>query len=298
MATKRINLHDVVRSFFEQLADTIEDVLLMLASRFGPWLAPIGPAYFVGRAAYHHLSAHWLIAVTMAVAVEAVGIAATHTALKAWAWNGSRRKTDPVAPFGLMVWLSIIYFISALILSILVEVYPQSATYAPAVFIGLAAVAYVTIAVQMRLQDWHKARKSEVDKRTEEKDQVFNSVKAARIELDRIQAEMANSESKRRGLEAEIKQLQKTRATVKKSGTDDLKRPVGANYSDRRLAQARAVYDQLTAEKRKRFGSEMGRRLGISERAGRELKRRFDQEDVDDHMVDLEQNAVNGTGNR
>lgn len=183
-----------IERFFEQSTNTIESVLLMLATRFGPWLAPIGPAYFVGRAAHNHLEAHWLIAVCMALAVEAVGIAATHTALKCWTWNGGKRKIDPTAPTTLMVWLSLVYFASALALSILVEVYPASATYAPAVFIGLAGVGYVTIAVSIRLTGWQSERTAEkqIKSAHTELADLAASVKNMAVERDKLTNEIAS----------------------------------------------------------------------------------------------------------
>ena len=174
----------------EQLSESVEDALLLLATRWGPWLAPVGPAYFVGRAAHHRLDAHWVIAFIMACAVEAVGIAATHTALNAWAWNNNRRKTDPEAPFGLMLILSFVYFASAFVLSIIVEVYPVSSTYAPAVFIFLAAVAYVTIPTATRLKAWQKERDSEAERKQKERDETFDTLKAARSELSRLQSQI------------------------------------------------------------------------------------------------------------
>ena len=172
-----------IRFIIEALMDDTESVLLAMATRIGPWLAPVGPAYFVGRAAYHRLDAWLPIAVAMALAVEAVGIAATHTALKAWTWNETKRKSDPEAPVTLMIWLSLVYFLSALILSILVEVYPDSAVLAPAVFIGLAGVAYVTIAVSTRLNGWQTERDKEATERlTKQEDKKAIIELSSRVE--------------------------------------------------------------------------------------------------------------------
>ena len=186
-----MRLTPIIRTF----ADNIEESLLLIATKFGPWLAPVGPAYFVGRAAYHRLEAHLPIAVAMALAVELVGFAATHTALKCWLWNGSKRKSDPTAPTSLMVWLSLVYFVAALILSILVEVAPESATYTPAVFIGLAGVAYVTIAVAVRLADWQTDRELEA------------AIKVAKRQLEALAQELEEFTVRRENARAEIEKM-------------------------------------------------------------------------------------------
>ena len=186
-----MKLTPIIRAF----ADDIEESLLLIATKFGPWLAPIGPAYFVGRAAYHRLEAHLPVAIAMALAVELVGFAATHTTLKCWLWNGSKRKPDPTAPTSLMVWLSLVYFVAALILSFLVEVAPESATYAPAVFIGLAGVAYVTIAVAVRLADWQTDRELEA------------AVKVAKRQLEVLAHELEDFTARRENTRAEIEKM-------------------------------------------------------------------------------------------
>ena len=132
----------------ELLLSSIEDILVMVSTRIGPWLAPIGPAYFVGRAALQHLHAHIIIAVCMALAVEMIGMATTHTALKAWAWNKNKRKIDPKAPLWFCILLAGIYFIGAIALTVVVEVFPISVVYAPAIFIILTMVGMLAIAMQ------------------------------------------------------------------------------------------------------------------------------------------------------
>ena len=163
--------------------DDIENLALEFATRLGPWLAPIGPAYFVGRSVYHNLNAHWVIAVVMAIAIECVGIAASHCALRCWTWNQTKRKSDPEAPFILMVWLSLVYFGAAFSLAILTEVIQELATYAPAVFLGLAAVAYVTIGVAMKLHTWEDERKV-ISEARQVKGQLTNEVKQLAAQVD------------------------------------------------------------------------------------------------------------------
>lgn len=177
----------------------------MIASRLGPWLAPIGPAFFIGRAIFHQLAAPLWVAVLMGTAVELVGIAATHTALKAWAWNEARRKSDPVAPFKLLVFLSLVYFVSAAILSVMLEVWPSLvAPYAPGVYLSLAGVAYVTLAAGVKLGQWESDRDErlsqsktknalgiEVKRLRERHKALQESVKSLTDDLDRLTQEKA-----------------------------------------------------------------------------------------------------------
>ncbi|MEM7033915.1 MAG: HTH domain-containing protein [Chloroflexota bacterium] len=268
--------------------DTIEELALDFATRLGPWLAPIGPAYFIGRAVNTHLHAHLSIAVIMACAVELVGIAATHTALRAWTWNQMKRKTDPDAPFTLMVWLSLVYFFSAFALSILVEVFQQLATYAPAVFLGLAAVAYVTIGVATKLHRWEGARQKETEARqikgklAAEVERLIQSVRTLSSELDNLTLEVEAKQQTKAILDQQLDQLQASKAVDQGSqktgqlyGQNEGGSPVFDQFSPDNLPAAneaiqakilrrRKILSQLIEQNGQLTNQEIADQLGVS----------------------------------
>lgn len=145
--------------------DTIEKILLTLAARIGPWLIPVLPAYTVGTVLYKHLHTWPAVAIIGATAFELAGIAATKTALHAWVWNNARRKTDPAAPFGLAVFLSILYFFVGIGLSVALEIWPELVKIAPASFFLLAGQSYFVLAISHNLTQWDADRRLEVQQR-------------------------------------------------------------------------------------------------------------------------------------
>lgn len=125
--------------------DVFEEIALALAARIGPWVIPVLPAYTVGMAIYEHLNVWPAVAIVGAIAFELAGIAATKTALRCWTWNNSRtRKGDPVAPFGLSVFLALLYFAVGIGLAVGLELTDELVKIAPASFFVLAISANLT----------------------------------------------------------------------------------------------------------------------------------------------------------
>lgn len=214
--------------------DIIERGALLLVSRLGPWLSPVPPAYFIARAAEKHLTAAPWVAVTMAVAVEAVGIAAIHTTLRAYTWNQEKRKTDPAAPLWLGIVLSVAYLVIGILLAVLLELYPGLAPLAVAAFFVLAAIAYITLAM---IADQARRETETTEARAREK-------------AERNEKRNAKPEHKAGTWPEQI------------TGTVP-------ELTDRTREQARTIL----AERSGISGAELGRLLGTSDSFGRRLKR-------------------------
>lgn len=127
-------------------------------ARLAPWLAPGPSAYFVARAARKHLEVPDEVAAIMAAVIETLGIATVATALRLYDWNqssltakGNLRKGRTLAPAKL-IWLSVgmgtVYLVVTICLTVLLEVHPDWATYAPAIFPVLAVVGAVNLAIR------------------------------------------------------------------------------------------------------------------------------------------------------
>jgi len=134
------------QKLIEQL-DRWEALPLALATRFGPWLTPLVPALFVQRALVAHLRTPpawgWLAALSL----EVVGIAATNALLRAHAWERERRKSDPPAPLAWHFLTAAVYYITALLLVLVMEFFPQAARLAPAMFVLLAGASALVLAL-------------------------------------------------------------------------------------------------------------------------------------------------------
>jgi len=139
------------------LLDDIEEIFLAFASRLGPYLAPVGPAYFVGRSVFNHLQANLIVAIIMAIALEFLGVTTTKTTLRCWLWNNqTKRKTDPLAPYGPMLGLTLTSYLIGIGLAVGLEVAPTLAIYAPGLFFILAGIGYFTLATTLNLTAWEK----------------------------------------------------------------------------------------------------------------------------------------------
>jgi len=75
-----------------------------------------------------------------------------------WEYNTSKRKNDPNAPFILAASLVGVYLISTIGLTVLLDIFPDLARYAPALFPILALVG----AVNLALRSGHRRRLSNI----------------------------------------------------------------------------------------------------------------------------------------
>jgi hypothetical protein len=123
---------------------TIERKLTDLIAGLAPWLTPVPTAYLVGRATIAYLRWPLPIAIVAAVIIEALGLAAVNTALTLREYNVSKRKTDPAAPFALAAALVGVYLTVAILLTVALDIVPDLARFAPAVF-PLLSLAGVTV---------------------------------------------------------------------------------------------------------------------------------------------------------
>lgn len=134
-------------SWFDELLDQIEAAPLALITKFGPWITPLVPAYFVSRAMVKQLQAPELWGWVAAIALEVVGIAATNSLLRAYQWERERRKTDPAAPLWWNVSAALVYYLTAFLMVFFVELVPESLKLAPAMFVILSGTSALVLAL-------------------------------------------------------------------------------------------------------------------------------------------------------
>lgn len=133
-----------IREIFEQKESGVVDLIAAL----GPWLTPIPSADLVGRATVRHLGwSPWMGLVSGAI-IECLGITSITMALTLWNYNRARRKSDPQAPFGLAVGLALVYLLATIGLTVLLDIVPELARFAPALFPLLALVGSVNLGLR------------------------------------------------------------------------------------------------------------------------------------------------------
>jgi hypothetical protein len=136
------------------LAERIEAMATDALAAVGPWLAPVPSAALVARASVEHL--HWSTSPRLVAGaiIEVLGLTATSTALALWDYNESKRKTDPAVPFPLAVVLVGFYYASTVGLTVLLDIAPNLARFAPVIFPTLALVGTINLALRAQ----HKRR--------------------------------------------------------------------------------------------------------------------------------------------
>lgn len=115
-----------------------ERLPLALVTMAGPWLTPLIPAYFVAVAIQEYLNAPKVVAIISGLVLEVVGIAGIANATRAYLWNRNKRKTDESAPLGLSIAAVSIYFLTAMLLTVILELFENFAPIAPGMFIILS----------------------------------------------------------------------------------------------------------------------------------------------------------------
>ena len=150
------------------LLDQVEGSAIDIAVRAGPWLAPVPTAYLVGRASKVHLMWPTWVAGAAAVAVEILGLATVTTALQLRAYNKTKRKTDPLAPFWLAASLAGVYLVIAIGMTVVMDIVEGLQVYSPAVFPLLSLMGGVIIAIRHD----HRLRLKGIEQDKEEKRQA------------------------------------------------------------------------------------------------------------------------------
>ena len=121
----------------------METRLITFVSRLSPWIITLPTAYAIGESVYTIIGWPAIVAIITALAIETMGIGVTNTALELYAYNRSKRKSDPTAPLWLSVALVVIYYVATIILTAVLE-----GNAVLALFPALSAVAAGTLALR------------------------------------------------------------------------------------------------------------------------------------------------------
>ena len=142
-----------------QYLESFDSIIADVGAKVAPWLAPLPTAFLIGKSTYNHLDWPGWVAVVAAITVEALGLATTSTAMELREWNAHKRKTDPQAPAKLALGLVGLYFVTAIGLTVALDIFPDLSTYAPAIF-PLLSLAGVTV---LALRNDHRRRVAGVE---------------------------------------------------------------------------------------------------------------------------------------
>lgn len=161
----------------EDLRDGIKEIeatVIDVVSAVIPWLAPLIPAYI----AYQNMSsvlgfAPWLARIG-ALVVEALGLAAVHTAIQFWDFNRTRRQKDAAAPVKIAAAVGLFYLVLVLMVNIILDSAPVAEKVAKALLSLISVPAGVTLAIRA---------------------QHSNQILEIKIERERLREERKNNRS-------------------------------------------------------------------------------------------------------
>lgn len=136
-----------------EMMEEWERLPLALVTMLGPWLTPIMPAYFVSVAIHVHLKAPPVVSVIAGVILEVVGIAGISIATRSYMWNKSKLKTDEEAPFPVAVAATGLYFITTMLLTVILEFAPSLAKVAPGLFVLMAGSSGLILVLSYMQKD-------------------------------------------------------------------------------------------------------------------------------------------------
>ena len=121
--------------------------------------------------------------------IEILGLTATSTALALWDYNESKRKTDPTAPFPLAVVLVGFYYVSTVGLTVLLDIVPSLARFAPVIFPTLTLVGTVNLVLRAQ----HKRRVSVIAQEKAERKASRNAQKMHKNDTQRVHKDNGRS---------------------------------------------------------------------------------------------------------
>lgn len=215
------------------MLEKLENILVGYMSRWVSLLAPVPNSYLVYRATVAHLAWPNWVAFVAALVVEFLGFSTMSTSLVLYGYNKNKRKSDPYASEIIAVYLLIIiYLIVTIALTILLDILPSLAIYAPAIFPLLSLCGVAIFAIQVN----HRKRLAEIEE---------------------VKVETAWRRVERKAAIARKLPEESTELPAMKEVT-----------SGNRAEQAKVLLREIPDIS----GTELGNRLGVSARQGRYIK--------------------------
>jgi hypothetical protein len=226
----------------DDLAGAAEAALLAVVSRAASWGASVPNMVLVARSASEIFGLPWGLSLAIAGSLELIGHALVDHWQSCKSWNATKRQSDQAANARLALGLMVGYWVVDLLMVGVLALSTWTTTGDWRIFIALC---YPVIGIAVAVV-------------TNERAHLFRVRQAA--EMDRKER-------------AEKRRQSRRQKTAPRAETPDRLSGVSIAESDT-LARARYIYDTQPGI----TGSALGRKLGISERQGRNLKTAIETE--------------------
>jgi len=190
-------------STFKNGADQIELFVIGIVFSVVPWLAPIPSALLIARATMVYLKWNLPTGIITAIIIEGIGITSIKLALDLRHYNVTRRKTDEAAPFIIAAGLVGIYLITAVSLTVFLELFPSISQFAPVIFPLFTILGGVNIALwtehkhrlhlidldrQDRKVKRQESRSEAVKPNVQDDQEKVSNIEDMNVNLDKLQA--------------------------------------------------------------------------------------------------------------
>lgn len=130
------------------ILDKALSAVLEIATRLGPWVAPLPPAYVAYRATSVNLGYPLWAALALACTLEIEGITVAHLFMRMRRYSRIRNKRmDAPAPQGVATGLIAGYLVSGIVLTLTLAMDELAEVVVPVLSYILAMIVYVTLAM-------------------------------------------------------------------------------------------------------------------------------------------------------
>jgi low affinity Fe/Cu permease len=251
---------------FDSFLDAIQAIIMSFLVKLGPFFVALMPALFTAYAIFHTFQGEagpklaFFFAVVVGLAMETVGIVATHTAISLY--NAQEEGTIQPVKFKLMVWLVPIYVIGvAAVVGFSENAFTPLVKGLGIASPALTCVVYVAVALA---RDIRRVQAKQDDENARQ-DQANQDKLKWEQEKERLEIELKHKEKLAR-IEA------KTRAQENPQ-TRSQTTQNGHNSPPLRLPRSewRENAREILAQNPQISGAELGRLLGASERTGQNI---------------------------
>jgi hypothetical protein len=162
-----------IERFFEAWSRIIQAAERTLVDNIAatvPWLAPMAPAYMAYANTMEAFRWPEWVALTVALAVEGLGLSAISTAFRLWEWNDTKRVSEQAAPLGAALGAAGMYVLVVMVVNVILDGGGFLEKTAKAILSLLSVVAGVVLALRSqharRLAEREEVRRERREART------------------------------------------------------------------------------------------------------------------------------------
>lgn len=226
---------------WSRITHSAETTLLDNVAATTPWLGPVIPAAIAYANLREFLGFENWLALTAAVCIEFLGLAAVQTTFQLWQYNEEKRAKDQEAPVLWAVGTGGAYITVVLLVNIVLEA-SAAESLTGQVIAGIAVKALLSLlsvvsAFVLALRAQHNRR---LVQQSEDKEQRADAQRLAHAnkQVEKLQQQLAEAQQKNKELQQENKLSQQSKANLQQASEQVEKLQEAVNKKNEQLQQA------------------------------------------------------------